>query len=50
MHATDLLSRLTGRVLKDDLSGPRYQEERCDVGRHGVAASTDADRDGWRPD
>ena len=36
MHATDLLSRLTGRVLKDDLSRPPYQEEGPDMGRHGV--------------
>jgi hypothetical protein len=37
MHATDLLSRLTGRALKDDLSWPPYQEERRDMGCRGVA-------------
>jgi hypothetical protein len=50
MHATDLLSRLTGRVLKDDLSGPRYQEEGCDVGRHGVAAEIDTAATSGIPD
>src|SRR5260370_4243023 len=33
MLATDLLSRLTGRVLKDDLSRQPYQDEPRDVGR-----------------